>query len=181
MPALAEALLVTLLIAGAVGVVVLWFGARLVRRITTRGRARALELRPRFLPPGPRRDAAMLRHRLATELQTTARMFAAAPYNRIFQADPAAVLADAAELAAQLDDELAVVEAFPDFAQQRAALATVAPQALQLMETLYSARNTMLRTAAVDRERELSRLSESVAHEAESLRAYEGRGRDLAL
>jgi hypothetical protein len=176
-----QAVLITLLIAGCVGGLLLWWGVRLVRRTVAHGRRRALELRPRFLPPGPRRDAAILRQQLATELRTTRQMFTAGPNSRIFRADPTAVLAEAAEFAAQLDDDLATIEAFPDRAQQRAALATVTPQVVQLIDTIYSARQTMLRTAVMDRDRELNRLSKSVAYEAASLGNYERAGRDLTI
>jgi hypothetical protein len=179
MTAFTQAVLITFLVVVGMGGFLLWFGVRLARRTVARGRRRALELRSQFLPPGPRRDAAALRHQLAAELRTTRQTLAAAPDGRIFQADPTTVLAEAAELAAQLDEDLATIEAFPDRAQQRAALATVTPQVVQLIDTIYSARQTMLRTAALDRDRELSRLSTSVAHEAASLGNYERAARDL--
>jgi hypothetical protein len=50
-----------------------------------------------------------------------------------------------------------------------------------LLDTIYSARHTMLRTAASDRERGLTSLRESVAHEAASLRNYEHTRRDLTI
>jgi hypothetical protein len=162
-------------------VVLAWLGLRLVRRAVAHGRRRALELRSNFLPPGPRRDAAALRQQLAAELRSTQRTLAAIPNGRIFQADPTRVLAEAAGYTAELDHELAMIETFPDRAQQQAALETLRPQVLQLIETIYTARHTMLRTAASDRSRGLTGLSESVAHEAASLRTYEQTNRDLTI
>lgn len=177
MARVAEMLLIFILVAGCVGAVLIWYG---VRRTAAYGRRRLAEFRPQLVPPGPRRDAAVLRQQLAAELRATRAMFAAAPSSRIFQADPAAVLAEAAGFAAQLDEELAIIEAFPDRAQQRTALATITPQVVRLIDTIYSARQTMLRTAATDRERGLTTFSESVAHEAQSLANYERARRDAA-
>ena len=173
--------LIALLIAGVVGVLLLWFGFRLARRAVTHGRRRAVEFRARFAPPGPRRDAAVLRQQLAAELRITRQMFAAAPNTRIFQADPVAVLAEATTFAQQLDHELALIESYPDRARQQAALALISPQVVQLIDTIYSARLTMLRTAALDRTKGLAGLSESVAREADSLRNYEQAKRDLTI
>lgn len=177
----ASALLTITAIVLVIGAVLGWLGFRLVRRAIGHGRRRALELRSNFLPPGPRRDAVALRHQLAAELSSTQRTLAAVPNARIFQADPARVLAEAAEYAADLDHELAMIETFPDRVQQHAALDSIRPQVLKLIETIYSARHTMLRTAASDRERGLTSLSESVAHEAASLRNYEQAKRDLSI
>jgi hypothetical protein len=163
------------------GVALGWLGLRLVHRVLARGRRRVLQLRSQFLPPGPRREAAALRHQLAAELDSTRQLLATAPNSRIFQADPARVLAEAGAYGIELDRELALIETFPDQGQQQAALTRIRPQVVQLIETIYSARHTMLRTAAADRERGLSSLSESVAHEAASLRNYEQTKRDLTI
>jgi hypothetical protein len=173
-----------LLIIGVVlvsGAVLGWLGLRLVRRVIARGRRRVLQLRSQFLPPGPRREAAALRHQLAAELDSTRQLLATVPNSRIFQADPARVLAEAGGYVTELDRELALIETFPDHAHQQAALQAIRPQVVQLIETIYSARHTMLRTAAADRERGLSSLSDSVAHEAASLRTYEQTKRDLTI
>jgi hypothetical protein len=161
--------------------VLVWVGLRFIRRAVAHGRRRALELQSKFLPPGPRRDAVALRQQLAAELRSTQRTLAAAPNGRIFQADPTRVLAEAAVYAAELDHELAMIETFPDRAQQHAALEAIRPQVHKLIETIYTARHTMLRTAASDRERGLTNLSDSVAHEAASLRTYEQTKRDLTI
>ena len=158
-----------------------WLGLRLVRRAVAQGRRRALEFRSTFLPPGPRRDAAALRQQLAAELRSTQRTLATAPDARVFQADPTRILAEAAGYAAQLDHELAMIETFPDHAQQHAALAAIRPQVHKLIETIYTARHTMLRTAASDRERGLTSLNQSVAREAAALHIYEQTERDLSI
>lgn len=181
MPGLTPALLISTIVVFAVGAALIWLALRLVRRAVAAGRSRALEVRSHLLPPGPRRDAAALRQQLAAELRSTRQILAAVPNGRIFQADPARVLAEAAGYAAELDHELAMIETFPDRAQQNAALETVRPQVLKLLETIYSARHTMLRTAASDRERGLTSLNQTVAHEAASLRNYEQARRDLSI
>jgi len=173
--------LIIIVVVLAICAVLAWLGLRFIRRAIAHGRRRALELRSNFLPPGPRRDAVALRQQLAAELRSTQRTLAAAPNGRIFQADPTRVLAEAAGYAADLDHELAMIETFPDRAQQQAALETIRPQVHKLIETIYTARQTMLRTAASDRERGITGLSESVAHEAASLRTYEQAKRDLTI
>jgi hypothetical protein len=181
MSGLGSALLIITVIVVAVGAAFVWLTLRLARRAVAHGRRRALEVRSLFLPPGPRREAAALRQQLAAELRSTRHILTTAPNARIFQADPARVLAEAAGYVAELDHELAMIETFPDHVQQRAALEAIRPQVGKLMETIYSARHTMLRTAAADRERGLTHLSEAVAHEATSLRNYEQASRDLTI
>ncbi|MEP7021794.1 MAG: hypothetical protein ABI808_14205 [Pseudonocardiales bacterium] len=181
MPGVTAAVLISSIVVFAGGAVLIWLGLRLVRRVAAHGRRRALELRSHLLPPGPRRDAAALRQQLAAELRSTRQVLAAVPNGRIFQADPTRVLAEAAGHAADLDHDLAMIETFPDRAQQHAALETIRPQALKLIETIHSARRTMLRTAASDRERGLTSLSDTVAHEAAALRNYEQTNRDLTI
>lgn len=181
MPGFTASLLIITVAVIALVAICVWLAIRLVRRLVARGRRRVLELRPNLLPPGPRRDAATLRRQLAAELRSTEQTLAAVPNGRIFQADPVRVLAEAAGYAAELDHELATIETFPDRAQQHAALERIRPQVIVLIETIYSARHTMLRTAAADRERGLSDLSEGVAHEAAALRNYEQTKRDLTI
>ncbi|HEV7205077.1 MAG TPA: hypothetical protein VGN18_10725 [Jatrophihabitans sp.] len=177
-----EAVLIILLVVAALGAIVVWAGLRLVRRTVALGRRRALEFRARLLPPGPRRDAAALRHQLAAELHAMQQAIAAAPPGaRMFRADPVAVLAEATRIATRLDADLATIETFLDRARQRTALATVTPQVVQLIDSIYSARQTVLQTAALDRERDLSVLGSAVADEAASLRNYEQNRRDLTI
>lgn len=166
-----------LLVLLAVGVVV-------VRRVGRRiggWRSRYHELRTRLLPPGPRRDAARLRCRLHAELRATRDMLATAPQGLIFRADAAAVLKDLATTAAAMDGELAAIERFIDTTQQRAALDTVTPQVNQLIETTYSARQTILRTAVEDRERHMAELRANVAAQAAALDNYRHDGRELSI
>jgi hypothetical protein len=167
-------LLALLVVGGIVAV-------RRARRRIGRWRVRLLELRTRFLPPGPRRDAARLRFRLHAELRATGEMLEAAPQGVIFRADATAVLQELASTAAVMDGELAAIERFLDPAQQRVALDTVAPQVMELIETTYSARQTILRTAAEDRVRRLSQLGADVAAQAAALETYRRDGRELRL
>jgi hypothetical protein len=177
-----------LLIALGVIVLVCVAGVLVVRRaLRTMGRRfggwqwRLLELRTRFLPPGPRRDAARLRCRLNAELAATRDMLQAAPQGRIFRADAAAVLAELGSTAVEIDRELAAVERFLDPVQQRAAVATVRPQVEQLIRTTYTARQTVLRTAVEDRQRQLGSLHENVTAQAQALEHYRQSGHELNL
>jgi hypothetical protein len=181
-----EVVAVSVILFTALGVllVVLVAGAVVARRVGRRiggWRARFLEVRSRFLPPGPRRDAARLRCRLHAELRATRDMLQTAPQGLIFRADAAALLSDLASTAATMDGELAAIERFIDPRQQRVALDTVTPQVSQLIETTYSARHTILRTAVEDRARHLSELRDSVATQAQALDNYRQNGRELSL
>ncbi|HKC28285.1 MAG TPA: hypothetical protein VKB75_09760 [Jatrophihabitans sp.] len=177
------------LIAASVVFVLVAVGATLVAwRVVRRARrrfggwhARYLDTRTRFLTPGPRRDAARLRYRLHAELAATTEMLTTAPQGRIFRADAAAVLQELVTAAGTLDTELAGIERFMDAGQQRDALATIAPQVQQLIDMTYSARQTILRTAAEDRTRQLSELRSSVAAQAAALQAYQRRDGELTL
>jgi hypothetical protein len=181
MPGFTATLLIISVVVILAGATLIWLVLRLVRRAIAHGKRRALEFRSNLLPPGPRRDAAVLRQQLAAELRSTQQTLAGVPNGRIFQADAARVLAEAAGYAAQLDHELGMIETFPDRGQQHAALERIRPQVSTLIEAIYSARHTMLQTAAADRERGLSSLRDTVAHEATSLRNYEQSKRDLSL
>lgn len=119
MPGFASTLLIITVVLIAAVVVVVWLGLRLVGRAVTKGRSRALELRTHFLPPGPRRDAAALRQRLAGELRSTRQTLAAVPNARIFLADPSRLLAEAAEYAVALDHELAMIGRSPTAGNSR--------------------------------------------------------------
>ena len=152
-----------------------------VRRFAVRTQDRIDLLRPRLLPPGPRRDAALLRRRLREELACTRAMLAAAPEGLVFRADARELLGELAASAASLDADLAALERFADPVQLRAGLAVVAPQARQWIETSYSARQTLLRTAAEDRDRELGRLADRVAQQAAAAAAYRHGGRGLSI
>ena len=108
-------------------------------------------------------------------------MLAAAPQGLIFRADAAAVLRELATTALDLDRELAAIERFRDPGQQRAALATVTPQVRQLIDTTYTARHTILRTAVEDRERQLAALRASVAQQAAALDTYQRNRGELSI
>ncbi|SOD74600.1 hypothetical protein SAMN05892883_3786 [Jatrophihabitans sp. GAS493] len=159
------------------GVLVLRFVWRSLRQV----RARMFGARSYVTAPGPRRDAITLRRRLADEMRSSRQMLTAAPEARMFQAQAGPVLIDILTTAGGLDAELAEIERFVDPGQQRAALALVAPQVQQLIDTSYSARQTILRTAAADRERDLASLRDTVANEAASLASYQRSKDDLAL
>lgn len=162
-------------------------GIVLVRRGVHAARARAVTLQPRvselraqLIAPGPRRDAARLRADLAAELQATRAMLTDAPDGLVFRADAQALLRDIDQAAAALEQELRHIQSFRDTSRQRAALDAVRPQVQQLIDTGYSARETVLRTAAADRERQLASLQSDVAHQAAALRRYEqARGADV--
>jgi hypothetical protein len=169
-------------------IVLLAIAALLLRRAVRRARRRIggwhwrlLELRTYLLPPGPRRDAARLRSRLYAELHATRDMLAHAPQGLIFRADASAVLAEVASTAADLDSELAAIERFRDPAQQQKALATVTAQVEQLIETTYTARHTILRTAAQDRAGQLAALQDKVATQAAAVDNYQRHGHELNL
>jgi hypothetical protein len=176
------------LIAAGVAVVLIGVAAfvawQLMRRAGRRvggWQFRYLQLRVPLLPPGPRRDAARLRYRLHAELRATRDMLEAAPQGLIFRADAAGVLHELAGTAAALDRELAAISRFLDVAQQRTALQTITPQVRQLVEATYTARQTILRTAAEDRERQLEQLRANVAAQAAALDNYRSSRRELHL
>lgn len=154
---------------------------RLLRRGVDESVRRAAEVRTRFLPPGPRRDAAVLRRTLDAELRATRDMLETAPEGLVFRADAAAMLHELAVTAAALDGELAGIERFLDPVQQRAALTSIAPQVEQVIETTYTARHTILRTAAEDRDRQLAALRATVAQQAAALDTYRRGGRELSI
>jgi hypothetical protein len=157
---------------------------RVLRRARRRVEAvwdRAGEFRARLLPPGPHREATLLRQRLHAELRATRDMLESAPDGLIFRADAASVLHELATVALDVDRELRAVERFLDPGQQRAALKTVRPQAEQLIEMTYTARHTVLNTAAEDRGRRLATLHADVAHQAAALDRYRQAAGELHL
>jgi hypothetical protein len=163
-----------LLVLAVLLVVFMTWGIRLIRR-------RVDPWRYRFLPPGPRRDAAALRARLDEELRATRDMLEAAPEGVIFRADAARVLSELVTTAAAIDQELAAIMRFIDPAQLRTALTTITPQVNRLIDTTYTARQTILRTAVEDRERTLAALQTDVAKQAAALENYRRDGRELSL
>jgi hypothetical protein len=177
----------TWVVLGIVCAVVAVCGVLAVRAIRNAGRRiggwqlRYLDVRTRFLPPGPRRDADRLRYRLLAELRATREMLQTAPQGVVFRADATALLQELASTAAALDRELTAIQRFLDPAQQRTALTTVIPQVRQLIETTYSARHTILRTAVEDRARQLTALRDNVATQAAALENYRRDGRELSL
>jgi hypothetical protein len=165
----------------AVSAVVVW---RLMRRAARRmggWQTRLIGLRAQFLSPGPRRDASRLRSRLHVEMRATSELLQAAPQGLIFRANAAGVLQELADAAVALDRELVAIERFLDARQQHAALATIAPQVEQLIQTTYTARQTVLRTAVEDRERQLAALRDTVESQAAALDTYRKNGRELSL
>jgi hypothetical protein len=154
---------------------------RRLRRRFTAARARIFELQARVQPPGPRRDADLLRHRLQAEIRATREMLTDRPDGLIFRADAAVVLHELTTTATGLDRELEAIGRFLDVNQQRAAFATLRPQADQLIETTYVARQTALRTAAEDRSRRIAGLQADVARQAAALETYRRSDRELQL
>lgn len=177
-------LVVTALVVAVVGLggLIAWRVTRRLQRMVQEGRRRVDAARTRMLPPGPRRDVAVLRVRLGEEMACTRQLLETVPPgSRIFLAEAQPVLAQLAATGAELDAELAVIETFRDPAQLRGALATVTPQVEQVVAASYSARQTMLRTAVADRTRDLSSLTDTVANEASALANYQRKQRDLTL
>jgi hypothetical protein len=171
---------VVLLVLALVALLVVRAGVKRGRRWLSHGQHLLLEMRVHALPPGPRRDATMLRRRLAAEVRATQQALADAPGGLIFRADAARVLAELTASAADMDRELAAVERFLDAAEQRRALEGLTPQVTQLIAATYSARHTVLRTAAEDRARRLAELAADLQVQADSLESYR-RSRDLPL
>lgn len=187
MDALTTVLVVGLVVAGLAGLLV-WRVVRRVkavagysRRQIVQARGRIDEARARTLAPGPRRDAALLRQQLNAEVRAARQQLAAPDAGPVFQADARAVLAGIGTAAARLDEALRQVDTLPDRIQQRTALADLAPQVGRLVDTSRSARETMLRTARLDRERDLEALHDAVAREADALHTYERTRNDLSL
>ena len=160
---------------------IVWWVTRRVRQAALVWQQAFLAARVRWMPPSPRRDVAVLREQLRQELRYTTAMLTAAPAGMIFRADAQAVLHELTEMAQALDTDMRAIEQFADPAQQKAALAVVAPQARQLIETSYSARQTILRTSAEDRDRQLTRLRDQVDQQSAAAAAYRHGGRDLAV
>jgi hypothetical protein len=176
MTTLAELTIAILLAMAIPCTIALLLARRLARRFGNSAalwRGRLSGLRGSFMPPGPQRDAATLRRTLQQELGCTQDMLAQAPDGQIFRADARTVLAELLAAGAELDADLRSIERFADPVQQRAALATVTPQVEQLISTCYSARQTILRTAAEDRDRNLSALSAYVAQQADAAAIYQ--------
>lgn len=161
--------------------VVAWRTFRVLRRRYRAARLRIAELQAKVMAPGPRRDAALLRHRLQVEMRATRDMLESAPQGLIFRADATSVLAELAATSADVNTELAAIARFADVNQQRIALNNLRPQAEQLIATTYTARQTILRTAAEDRSHRLQLLGEDVARQAAALEVYKKTDRDLQL
>ena len=165
-------LFVLFLLAVGAGVLLVRRGARTVRARAVALQPRVQEARVMLLPPGSRRSAAELRAELAAELCATRDLLAAAPQGLVFRADAQALLRDIDNAGRQLDVELHHIERFRDAARRRAALDAVRPQVRQLIATAYSARETVLQTAAADRERSLDALQGDVSRQAAALQSY---------
>ena len=179
MTSLAVAAAVVVLVA-IIGFAV-WRFARRIRRTVRVWQQRYLDARVRWLPPGPQREAAILRQQLRYELKGTAAMLTEAPDGMIFRADARAVLQELTEMGVAVDGDLRAIEQFGDPRQQQAALALVAPQARQLIEMSYSARQTILRTSAEDRDRQMTRLRAQVDQQSAAAKTYRHGGRGLTV
>jgi hypothetical protein len=173
------AALAVLVVLGGVAFLLARHWLRRLRRRAAGWKAQLLDARTQLLPPGPRREAALLRATLQAEIGSTREMLESA--RLVFRADATAVLAELTTAAAALDAELQAIGRFRDAHQQRVALVTVHPQVTQLIETSYSVRQTLLRTAAGDRNRQLAALRESAAFQAAALDAYRRSGGELSL
>jgi hypothetical protein len=158
-----------------------WLVFRRMRRVFRMWRERVLAMRVQWMRPGPRREVTTLRQRLAQEMQFTEAMLTTAPDGVIFRADAQGVLRELVEMAAGLESDLRAIEHFADAGQQKAAVAVIAPQVEQLIDTSYSARQTIVRTSAEDRDRRLSRVRDYVAQQEKAAAVYRHGGRDLTV
>jgi len=154
---------------------------RRVQRQIVRTRARIAAVQAKVQPPGPRRDAALLRQRLQAELRSTREMLENTPDGLIFRASAATVLQQLSTESTAVDAQLAAIAGFLDEQQQRSALAAVRDQAEQLIATTYSARQTVLQTAIEDRAHRLAGLQAEVAQQAAALEVYRNGDGELRL
>ena len=178
----------TLVLLSALGVLVVAgvvvAGYRIHRRVSryvTRTRARVAAVQAKVQPPGPRRDAALLRQRLQVEMRATRELLANTPDGLIFRASATTVLQELATTAADVEAQLAAIDGFLDQQQQRLALDAVRQQAEQLIATTYTARQTVLQTAVEDRARRIAALQADVAQQAAALEVYRNGDGDLRL
>lgn len=148
-----------------------WFVYRRVRRWQGWHRG-ALAIPWRALRPGPGRDTARLRRDLRDEVEAADVMLSRAKGGRLFTADARALIDELKINAAAVDADLASIQAYADMAEQRSALDRLRPQVMRLIQTSYTARQTMLQTEIADRERHLTDLSEHVEREAAALKIY---------
>jgi hypothetical protein len=122
-----------------------------------------------------------LRRRLYSELRAMEDVLLEAGDGRVFTADGRTVLARLKESAAELDSELRAVADYLDPDRRAAATAVLKPQVEQLVAATYSARQTILETAAQDRSRRLDGLSADIQREADALARYRNSSGGLSL
>jgi hypothetical protein len=131
--------------------------------------------------PGPKKDAALLRQRLQTELDSTRQLLDSSADGMVFRADARVLLSELVTTATDVERELAAIEGFLDEQQQRAAFDRLKEQAEQLIATSYGARQTVLETAVADRARRIEGLQADVARQARALEVYKHGDDDLKL
>ena len=181
--------LVVLLVIGllvvAGGAVLTWrvYRAVQVRMVATRARIAKVQAQAqlRAQRPGPKKDAALLRQRLQTELDSTRQLLNSSADGMVFRADARVLLEELVTTAAGVERELAAIEGFLDEQQQRAAFDRLKEQAEQLITTSYGARQTVLETAVADRARRIEGLQGDVARQARALEIYKHGDDDLRL
>jgi hypothetical protein len=122
-----------------------------------------------------------LRRRLETELRGLEAALAERADGRVFTADGQVMLARLHDSAADLDAELRAVAEYLQPERRAAAVAVLRPQVEQLIDATYSARQTILETAAQDRSRRLDSLSADIQREADALARYRKSPEDLSL
>lgn len=161
-------------------------GVVVARRVTERTRDTVDRVRIRsevaqatLMPSGPRRDALLLRQRLAAQVRAASAVLGT-PDGQVFRADAPTMLAEITASARELDSTLTGIGELTED-QQRAALPAVTTQVEQLIATADSACRTLLETRAKTRSGQLEALSGDVAFEAASLATYERERNDLRL
>jgi hypothetical protein len=122
-----------------------------------------------------------LRRRLYGEVRAVEAALAQGGDGRVFVADGQMMLARLQQSAADLDTELRAVADYLEPERRAAAVAVLRPQVEQLIDATYSARQTILETAAQDRTQRLDSLSADIQREADALARYRNSTRDLSI
>jgi hypothetical protein len=154
--------------------------ARVVATRATIARVQA-QAQLRAQRPGPKKDAALLRQRLQTELDSTRQLLNSSADGMVFRADARVLLEELVTTAGAVERELAAIEGFLDEQQQKAAYERLKEQAEQLITTSYGARQTVLETAVADRARRIEGLQGDVARQKRALEIYRQGDDDLRL
>jgi len=152
-----------------------------LRPVSTRYGRRLMDLRALADPNPAVRRIAVLRNRLADEVDATERMLTQTGDGRVFTADARALLSQLRESAESIDADLRAVAAYRDPALQQRALTLLADQADHLIAVSYSARQTVLETSVHDRWRDIASVTAEVDQQAAAFARYRNPGSELDL